>query len=247
MKKQKLLICSMLALAALLVACDGGQSHTVSTPSSESSASVGASAWEPDGVVEVLVPSKAGGGHDTATRALMQCIENTTGVRANISNYDQSAVAFTEMANADPDGLIIGIGGSNIFSDTYNNPDATYNSESYRYICTINSDGSALCVRSDSLYADSLDSFIAYAKENTVNLALSGTWQQADHCRWMLQKETGVQFNRVSIKGGANCLLAVVAGDVDTCFCTTAEAAAYAAEGTVKVLGITDDKQEVVA
>jgi len=55
--------------------------------------------------------------------------------------------------------------------------------------------------------------FLEYAKNNPVTIAISGTWQAHDNTRYLIETAAGVKFQRVAIKDGANCALAVVAGD----------------------------------
>lgn len=259
MKRCSKLICVLLlmAMAFSLIACGTTSSTTSTSSSTVSSSQATATAasepsadkpaeektfWRPTGVVEMLVPSTAGSGHDTAARAFAQAVEDATGVKINIVNESSGggAVAFTEGKNADPDGYTLLQAGTALITDQYNNPDCTYNQDTYRLVCNITTEGMHLFVSTKGPFADmDLEQFIEYAKNNDVSIAVSGTWSQGDNVRYKLQDATGIKFTRVGIKGGANCVLAVIAGDVDCCFVTPTDGYPQAQAGNVKALAQT--------
>ncbi len=227
-----------------LIGCSsGGQNPVGSSTGADSKDGVReeteAGLWKPDGMVNLIVPSTAGGGHDTAARVFAKCCEQVTGVRFNIINNGSGggAVAYAEVMNSTPDGLTVGQLGSGLASDQYMVEGCSYGPDSYKYIGIHSGDDIHLVVSTKGKFKDmDVNQFLEYAKENTVSVACSGTWTQADTSRYAIEKATGVAFNRVGIKGGANCALAVVSGDVDAALVFPSEVLSQVDGGNVKVL-----------
>lgn len=195
--------------------------------------------WKPGSMVNLVVPSTAGGGHDTAARVFAKCCEQTTGVRFNIINNGSGggAVAYAEVMNSAPDGLTVGQLGSGLASDQYMVDGCTYGPDSYQYIGIHSGDDIHLVVSTKGKFKDmDVKQFLEYAKEHAVTVACSGTWTQADTSRYAIEKAAGLTFNRVGIKGGANCALAVVSGDVDAALVFPSEVLSQVDGGNVKIL-----------
>ena len=202
--------------------------------------------WKPKGQVSFIVPSTPGGGHDTAARIFAKCVQKVTGVKMNIVNNGAGggAVAFAEIMNAKPNGMTIGQLGIGLVSDQYTIDGCTYKPDSYRYIGIPTGDDCYLVVSTKGKFKDmNLKQFIEHSKKNPVTLACSGTWGQSDTSRYLLEKASGTKFTRVGIKGGSNCALAVVAGDVDSTMAFPAEVSAQVKAGNLKILGFLGEKR----
>lgn len=231
------------ALIISATGCGAGSSApasgTASTPEISVSQAAEKELWKPNGIVNLIVPSTAGGGHDTAARVFAKNCERVTGVKFNIVNNGAGggAVAFAETMNAKPDGMTVGQLGSGLATDQYTVDGCIYTPDSYRHMGIHSGDDCHLIVNANGRFADmDLKDFLEFAKTNPVSLACSGTWGQSDNSRYLLEQTAGVQFQRVGIKGGANCALAVVAGDVDASLVFPSECKAQVDAGNLKIL-----------
>lgn len=204
--------------------------------------------WRPDGSVDLIVASSPGGSMDSAARLFAQRVEELCGVKMNVVNNTDGGgtVAMVEVANAEPDGLVLGHFGTNIVTDQFNIKNCPYDSESYRYIGVHTAEASYLIVSAKGPFADmNFDEFCEYAKENPgkVRVAISGTWNNYDCTRYMIEQAKGIEFKRVAIKGGSNCLLSTIAGDVDATICQFAEAKPQIEAGECRAIAMSGEER----
>lgn len=240
MIKRIIIFVMTLSIAILGTACDAkSEGENVQNSENRPVESVENTLWRPTGAVNLIVPSNAGGGHDTAARVFAKMTEEVTGVKMNIINNGAGggAVAFAETMNAKPDGMTVGQLGSGLATDQYTVDGCEYTPESYRYIGIHSGDDIHLVVNSKGPFSNmSVSEFLEHAKTNKLTVACSGTWGQADTSRYLIEEAADVSFQRVGIKGGANCALAVVAGDVDAALVFPSEISAQVDAGNLKVL-----------
>lgn len=204
--------------------------------------------WRPDGSVDLIVASSPGGAMDSAARLFAQRVEELCGVKMNVVNNTDGGgtVAMVEVSNAEPDGLVLGHFGTNIVTDQFNIKNCPYDSESYRYVGVYTAEASYLIVSAKGPFADmSFDEFCEYAKENPgkVRVAISGTWNNYDCTRYMIEQAKGIEFKRVAIKGGSNCLLSTIAGDVDATICQFAEAKPQIEAGECRAIAMSAEER----
>ena len=208
----------------------------------------GEAAWRPDGSVDLIVASSPGGSMDSAARLFAKRAEDVCGVKINVVNNTDGGgtVAMVEVENADAEGLTLGHFGTNIVTDQFNIKDCPYDSESYRYVGLHTSEASYLIVSAKGPFADmNFDEFCEYAKANPgkVRIAISGTWNNYDCTRHMIEQAKGIEFKRVAIKGGSNCLLSTIAGDVDATICQFVEAEAQIEAGECKAIAMSGEER----
>lgn len=197
--------------------------------------------WEPDGQVSLIIGSSAGSSQDTAARLFAQCIEEQTGIRMNIVNNTSGGgtVANVEVMNAAPDGLTLGQFGSTIATDQYTVEGCSYSQDTYRIIGIHSEETAHLCINAKAEYAQmSAENFFEAVKERPgqLKLGISGSWNLYDTSRYLLEQHYGCTFQRVGIKGGTNCLLSLMAGDLDATLVFPVEAMPLVESGDVKVL-----------
>lgn len=200
-----------------------------------------AEAWKPAGPVTLIVPSRPGGGHDNNARVVAQIAEKHAGQPINVVNQagGGGVVAYAKMMDSAPDGLTLGQISISVVSDQYRIDGVPYDQDSYAYVAQISGDPNNLVVAADGPYGDmDLDAFIAFAEENPgkIRMGVSGNWTNHDYTRHQLEKTAGVAFQRVSIKGGSNVLLAILAGDIDAGLLYPSEIKSQVAAGKVKIL-----------
>lgn len=246
MKKLRRLL-SVMASAALVLAlagCNqqtGGSGSGGGQGSGSGSGSGQQSTWKPSGQVDMIIGSSAGSSQDTAARVFAQCVENVAGVRINIINNTGGGgtVANVEVMNAKGDGMTLGQFGSTMATDQYTVDGCNYSQDTYKILGVHSEESAHLCVNAKGPYADmTAEEFLTYAKDHPgeVKMAISGTWNLYDTTRHLLEQEYGASFQRVGIKGGTNCLLSLMAGDVDATLAFPVEVQPLAESGDVKVL-----------
>lgn len=245
MKKRIAFLLSVIMILSF-VGCGSNSSKPASPDSPSSNEST--EKWRPSSAVTLIVPSTAGGGHDNAARLWAKCAEKYAGVPINIKNDGSGSgvVAQTNMMTADTDGLTIGQVSISLVSDQYLVEGASYNQDSFKYIGLDSTDANYLVVSANGPYADmDLEEFLTYAKANPdiVRIGVSGTWTNHDYTRYMIQETAGVEFTRVSIKGGANIVLSILGGDLDAGVPYPSEIAAQVEAGNLKILALTGNER----
>lgn len=246
--KFMLIIACMLVLTLVLSGCATGTQAPASTTNEngQTKEETPKELWKPNKAVTLIVPSSAGGGHDNAARVFAKCAEKYAGVPINIVNQPAGAgvVAFTEVMNAKPDGLTLGQASISLVSDQYLVEGATYNQDSFKYIGMNSTDANNLVVSTSGPYKDmDLKQFIEYAKANPkkIRIGVSGSWTNHDYTRHLLEQTAGVEFTRVSIKGGNNIVLGVLGGDLDAGVPYPSEIKAQVEAGKLKVLAVSGE------
>ena len=240
-----LLVCSLIFML-MLVGCQADIEKT--DQENEQQTEENGALWKPDKAVTFIVPSSAGGGHDTAARVFAKCAEQYAGVPINIVNKPDGAgvVAFTEIMNAKPDGMTIGQASISLVSDQYLVEGATYNQDSYEYIGMNSTDANHLVVSTKGPFKDmDLEEFIEYAKENPkkIRIGVSGSWTNHDYTRHLLEQTADIEMTRVSIKGGANIVLAILGGDLDAGVPYPSEIKAQVEAGELKILAVSGEER----
>ncbi len=198
------------------------------------------STWKPTKAIKLIVPSKPGGGHDNTARTFAQYAKKYVGQPINIINQPAGAgvVAYSNLLGAKPDGYTILQTSISLVSDQYLVKGAKYNQDSFKYICQIASDPNHLVVRAGGPYDMSLEDFLSYAKNNPkkVRIGVSGNWTNHDYVRFQIERSTGAKFQRVSIKGGAHVVMAILAGDLDAGVPYPSEIRSQVQAGKLKIL-----------
>ncbi len=197
-------------------------------------------AWKPARPITIVVPSRPGGGHDVTARVFAKYAEKYAGRAFTILNEDQGAgvVAFNRVLQAKPDGYTIGQMSVSLVSDQYLVKGVKYNQDSFTLICQIAEDPNCLVVKKGGPYDKNLDEFVAEAKKNPkkVRMGVSGNWTNHDYVREQIEMATGAKFQRVSIKGGAQIVLAIIAGDLDAGVPYPAEIQGQVEGGELRIL-----------
>ncbi|MBN1333011.1 MAG: tripartite tricarboxylate transporter substrate binding protein [Synergistales bacterium] len=197
--------------------------------------------WKPSKPITLIIPSNPGGGHDNNARIVAKVAEKYTGQPINVVNQPAGGgvVAYSKMMTADPDGLTVGQVSISIVSDQYLINGCNYNQDSFKYIAQIAADPNNLVVATDGPFGKmNLEEFLEYARSNPgrVRIGVSGNWTNHDYTRHQIESTAGVKFQRVSIKGGANIVMAVLAGDLDAGVPYPSEVKGQVDAGKMKIL-----------
>ena len=248
-RRMSLLLAFLLCLSLLFTACGNGSGENEPAPSEPNETTEpAAEAWVPKGNVRYIVGSSAGGGHDIAARALASCIEKKYNFTVGVENISEGGgvIARTENAFGEPDGYMVGQVDQSSIADHYTNSDVTYSREDFRYVGILNLETPTWLVSSKGKFAGmSAEEIFAYAKDHPgeVSWCTSGNWNAYVFSRFFLEQASGIKFNHVSIKGGANCLLALVGGDVDIACVYPSESKGYTDSGDAEVIVTTGQER----
>ena len=239
MKRFRTVLLFALCLCLLTTAIGCRDEQIASAPNGSDSS--GETGWKPKGSADLIVPSSAGGGHDVAARALAQQIESITGVKMNVINNatGNGVVGRTEIATGVNDGSLIGQVDQTALTDSLTVDGCAYNRDSFRWVGIMNKESPHFSVSATGPFADmNFDEIIAYAKAHPgeVSIAHSGTWHTYEFARYLVEQHAGVKFNVVKIKGGNNCILAMLGGDVDITINYPNELLGQAEAGALKVV-----------
>ena len=192
----------------------------------------------PEGTITWVVPGKAGGGSDLATRYLSEAMTKELGITNTVTNYDSNTVGHQTVANAKPDGstIMLATGALNIQWITGN---AEVNPKTdLTLIAALDDNGfSALCAPVNAPF-NTFDEMIEYAKQNpgklNAGMPSSGnnTFQFGK-----LQQSEGIQLNAVEASSESDRLTNLAGGFIDLGFVGIGNAQEYEKAGKLKVLG----------
>ena len=124
--------------------------------------------FAPTGPVSMIVSYKAGSGTDNTARILAKYAEKYIGQTIVIENVEggSGSIGWSQLADADTDGMTIGFINLPNFSSSIVNEMGTYTVESFAPICNHVTETSIVIVRADDDRFPDLDALVAYGKEN---------------------------------------------------------------------------------
>lgn len=149
---------------------------------------------------------------------------------------------MTEGANAKPDGYTVSMVFVELtmFEHLGLSP-LTHND--FKPIALINLDPAALTVPADAPY-DTVEEFIAYAKENPgLKIGNAGTGSIWHIAAEIVGAEAGIELNHVPFEGAAPAVTALVGGHVDAVTVSPAEVKTQLDAGNLKTLAVMSDER----
>ena len=199
-------------------------------------------AW-PNRPITLVVPWKAGGGTDTASRALAAVLKDELGQSVNVVNRTGggSIVGHLALQQARPDGYTLGAITVEITMMHYTGlTPLTFASYSPLALVTINP--SAITVRADAPW-QSVDELLAAIKAAPGTVTASGTSRGGiwDLCRIGFLQAAGLEDSAmpwVPSQGAAPALQELLAGGVDVVTAALAETSALRKAGRVRTLAV---------
>lgn len=231
-------IAAIIGLILVLAACGGGGDDSTAT-SGDSEVDY------PTKSLTMIVPTSAGGGTDAVARALVSEAEEFLGESIGVVNKPggSGSVGMTEGANAAADGYTITMVIAELAMVDHMGV-APLTPDQMKAVALINMDPAALTVPVDAPY-DTLDEFIAYAKENPGELKVgnAGTGSIWHVAAESLAKEAEIELNHVPFEGAAPAVTALAGGHVDAVTVSPAEVKSQLDAGNVKILGVMADKR----
>jgi tripartite-type tricarboxylate transporter receptor subunit TctC len=174
----------------------------------------------PSRTIEVIVPTREGGGADRNLRAV-------TGVWKKYLNDATFEAGFFPGASGrvgyevymgkrepDPHNLLFGNMGPEVLNWVIEPPEGFTFPGDYRYFAQVDLDPSIIFVRADGPF-QTIEDVIAEGKKRTISVATSRLAHPASLGALALGEATGAKFNLIPFSGGRNTIAAVVTGETD--------------------------------
>ena len=236
--KKILAIALALCMVFSLAACGGSGS------SSGGSSSSGGE-WAPDGPITMIVAYKAGSGTDNTARVLAKYAEKYLGQTIVVENVDggSGSIGWSQLANADADGMTIGFLNLPNFSSSIVNEMGTYTIDDFKAICNHVTETSIVIVRAaDDRFPD-LASLVAYGQANPGVLKASTNGPQASNHIGAQAFANSAGFTYIDIPQGgtADELLSLRGEEAD--FCVVKLADIVGQESEYRILGVFADNR----
>lgn len=262
MKKRGLaLALTAVMMAGSLTACSGGAGNAGTTAGAagtetgsaqaEAGKSAGAAGAEtdwPTKTVTVTLPYNAGGDTDTYCRLMCQKLGEKFGqnfVVVNMTGGSGIVAAKTIMA-AEPDGynILFNHTGASLVQEATKTADFSY-TDDFTNVATIAQDNTYTIVSKKESGWENLEDMVAYAKEHPGEVRYSQVFGSVTHyvCS-MMEKEMGIEFNKLDVgTGAAERLAAFMGGQVDVLAVNYINVKDYVENGDFIVLGVCSEER----
>lgn len=190
----------------------------------------------PDSNINVIIPTREGGGADRNFRAFTSIWKTKLGVDFEPGFFPGASgrVGYeVYMGKNTPDAysLIFGNMGPEVLNWAMQEP--TFNVDDYLYFGRVDTDPAALFVGASSPL-QTMDDIIAEGKKRKLNVGTSRMAHPASIGLLSLGEVTGAQFNLIPLSGGKNTVAGAVTGEVD--FSVLTSGSVIAAGESVKTL-----------
>lgn len=177
--------------------------------------------------IYTIVPWGAGGGTDITIRGFLQVAEKHVGTTFNVTNIPGGvgSIGWAEAASANADGYTI-------VALTYDlmvhsaSADSPVSYKDFIPVVTIAQYPQVLAVKVDDPWSD-FEEFVAFSasRPGDVRIALSGLGGIHHQALLTVERQSGVEFRPVPFRGGAECIAALLGGNVEATFTDVPEAA----------------------
>ncbi len=197
----------------------------------------------PDKPVRIIVPFSAGGGSDTAGRAIAQKLQEKFGQSFFVENRTGAggSIGATQAARAAPDGYTLLLGSSSEIAQYPNvKTDVPYNSErDFVPIAEVARVPLALVVKQD-LPVKSVEELLDYARKNPkkLNYGSAGPGSTTHLAVALFTSMTNTDMVHVPYKGSAPVITDLLAGTLDLSISTMPAVLPHANGGKIKVLAV---------
>ncbi len=156
--------------------------------------------------IRFIVPWNAGGSNDIAARMLQQLISEQ-GINVVVENAPGAtgAIGMTRVANADPDGYVVGMGTSSTLAQIAQKLTPLKN-EQFSHIARVSTDPLMLLVPTDG--PATLEDFLAYMKKNPgkVSIGTPGNNNLNHIFAEMTARAAGVGYVNAPYSGGSRVI-----------------------------------------
>lgn len=227
-KKMILMVIALVLISIGLVACAGNAQY-------------------PSKNISVIIQYSAGGPTDMSVRSMLEYAgrELPKGVSFVPENRTGSGgiVGMTETANAKPDGYHIGVIAVDLLMHKYFGR-TELGLDNYIPLAATLADPYALVVASTAEYS-TLEEFVSYCQENPGEVVIGNSAAGgAPHLAAIaFEKAFDVEFKHVSYDGSAECITAIVSGEIAGTFTQPAPAVAQLQAGNLEMLTVLSDSR----
>ncbi|MEM9781041.1 MAG: tripartite tricarboxylate transporter substrate-binding protein [Pseudomonadota bacterium] len=171
----------------------------------------------PDRNIEVIIPTREGGGADRNFRAFTKVWGPTIGTEFEPGFFPGASgrVGYeVYMGKREPDAysLIFGNMGPEVLNWAVAEP--TFDIDDYFYFGRVDTDPGCAFVGAESAF-QSIEDIVAEAKKRPLNVGTSRLAHPASIGILSLGEKTGAQFNLIPLSGGKNTVAGAVTGEVD--------------------------------
>lgn len=259
MKKtmKRFLAMTMAAMMPLTLAgCSGGQGGA-DTKDAEAgqneTAKKGKGEW-PAETITLVCPFSAGGGTDIGARNMATSLSKVLGVNVVVENQTGSGgwIAWTDLITGDyADGYTLGLINHNYAMGELDpdNP-RQYNLDNVQLLANQAVDYNVMAIRSDDTRFTDINSFIEYAKSNTVLVSAQATGitdGDATTAEWF-NKTFGTKITVVPVDGASDSRGMFLAGDTDVFFASVSDVQSAYQSGEMKIAAVfSEERSEFMA
>ena len=223
--------------------CTRAQAMTFLYVASNLPDSGGAAEFAPSGQVTIIVAYGEGSGTDNTTRLLAKYAEKYVGQNIVIENRsgDSGSIGWTQLADANPDGLTIGIINLPSFSHTIVNDMGVYTVHSFAPICTHVKEPSIVIVRANDSRFQDLNSLIQYGRKNQgtkneLEASTNGPKASNHIGAQVFANSAGFSYRDIPMAGTSDQLLSLLDGEADFCVVKLSDIAGIETE--FRILGV---------
>ena len=204
----------------------------------------------PQGTVQVVVSSKAGGGTDLVARILAAKMQEKLGSTVIVSNVTDGggAIAFQQVMDDDADTLKLGFNIPSFFTSYITgaidmDPLKDFQCASFLTLTDCN----YFAVAADSPW-QTMEEVMAYLKENPNGLTLGLSMGSRTHFTVAeFAQAADVQFKYVEAGKAADATTALLGGHIDMAYLSIANVKSYVESGQMRVLAAQCEPAEPVA
>ncbi|MGE4335499.1 MAG: Bug family tripartite tricarboxylate transporter substrate binding protein [Pigmentiphaga sp.] len=196
--------------------------------------------------MRIIVGFAPGGANDILARLIAKELGDLWGETVLVENKPgaNGAIAFDQLARANPDGYTLGLGtaGPTTMNQALQNLPFDILTD-FTPIVHLVDMPHALAINA-KLPPETLAEFIEYAKKSDPPLAYSspGVGNSGHLAMEMLKQRTQMDLTHAAYRGAAPALNDLIAGHVQAYFTSAAALLPHANTGTIKVLAITSDE-----
>jgi len=194
----------------------------------------------PDDDLTIIIPWGEGGFTDVMIRPLAAWLEDYFGVNVVVLNISGGGgvIGSKEIENSKPDGYTVGTTSMSTITAKYMSPDPPDmdNVETIAHIFDI---PATLAVRADSQW-DTIEDFVAYAKENPGEIMTSNSGFGASiHVNTVIfENIADIELSHVPYDSTGETIVSVLGGHVDATFNFLPDVVDLVKAGELKILGI---------
>lgn len=173
----------------------------------------------PNDAVTVVVAYPAGGGTDTAIRAMTDIVSKALGQPVLVQNVGGAGggVAATKVSRAKPDGYTLLATNSTSISLAPQVQETLYDMDLFENVAILGEFQNAMFANKDKPF-NNLDELIDYAKKEGRPVSFASQLAIDRLLMEYIAKERGVELRPLPVAGGSGAVQAVLAGDVDLSF-----------------------------